>query len=112
MKSVFILQLGPRVADIFSAFFSTITHSLALVLRCLKFVRIRCVFWSVFSHIQSEYEKKKKKKTEEIYDFGHFPFSAITFVFLFILNIYFKFSFKLFGNGVSESRPLTFIDFA
>lgn len=111
MKSVFILQLGPRVADIFSAFFSTITHSLALVLRCLKFVRIRCVFWSVFSHIQSEYEKKKKK-TEEISDFGHFPFSAITFVFLFILNIYFKFSFKLFGNGVSESRPLTFIDFA
>lgn len=112
MKSVFILQLGPRVADIFSAFFSAITHSLALVLRCLKFVRIRCVFWSVFSHIQSEYEKKTKKKTEEISDFGHFPFSAITFVFLFILNIYFKFSFKLFGNGVSESRPLTFIDFA
>ena len=75
MKSVFILQLGPRVADIFSAFFSTITHSLALVLRCLKFVRIRCVFWSVFSHIQSEYEKKKKKKKKKYLISGpfHFP---------------------------------------
>ena len=75
MKSVFILQLGPRVADIFSAFFSTITHSLALVLRCLKFGRIRCVFWSVFSHIQSEYEKKNKKKQKKSLISGtfHFP---------------------------------------